>query len=167
MLAACSGTQCRRGGNLLHLTAILGYASDPDFSERLHTLDHAGKVETVILTRADAKRHRLRATTDRGTEVAIVLARDEVLSDGAVLYLSEDKAIVIRMKEEEWLTFVPRDTSAALELGYTAGNLHWRVRFTSAGLSVAREGPEHTYLDRVRPLLSSGRIRKVTDDQPS
>jgi len=82
------------------------------------------------------------------------------------LTLSESPAF-IRMKEEEWLTFVPRDTSAALELGYTAGNLHWRVRFTSAGLSVAREGPEHTYLDRVRPLLSSGRIRKVTDDQPS
>jgi urease accessory protein len=157
MLAACSGTQHRRGDNLLHLTAILGYASDPDFSERLHTLDHAGKVETVILTRADAKRHRLRATTDRGTEVAIVLARAEVLSDGAVLYLSEDKAIVIRMKEEEWLTFVPRDTSAALELGYTAGNLHWRVRFTFLRRTRRCCSIERGHLACVSTFLLAGR----------
>jgi urease accessory protein len=152
---------------LLHLTYILGYASEHDFAERLHRLDHAGKVEVVVLARADAKRHRLRVMTDRGTEVAIALARDEMLCDGAVLYLDEGKAIVVRMKEEEWLTFVPCDAAAALELGYVAGNLHWRVRFTPAGLAVAREGPEHTYLDRVRPLLTSGRVRKADDDKSS
>ena len=68
------------------------------------------------------------------------------------------------MEEESWLVFVPIDTEAALELGYTAGNLHWRVRFTSGTLQIAREGPEEIYLDRLRPLLSSGRVRKVTDD---
>jgi urease accessory protein len=152
---------------LLYLTNLLGYAADLDFSERLHKLEHAGKVETIVLTRADAKRHRLRVTTDRGTDVAIALARDEALGDGAILYLDEDKAIVIRMKEEEWLTFVPCDASAALELGYTAGNLHWRVRFTPTGLAVAREGLEQTYLDRLRSLLTSGRVRKADDDKSS
>lgn len=78
---------------MLHLTSILGCALDPDFSDQLHTLDHAGKAETVILTRANAKRHRLRLTTDRGTEVAIALVRDEVLGGGAVLYVDEDKAV--------------------------------------------------------------------------
>lgn len=149
---------------MLHVTSILGYASAPDFAAQLHTLDHAGKVETILLARAEAKRHRLRVQTNRGTDVAIALARDEELRDGAVLYIDADKAIVVRMKEEEWLTLVPRDASAALELGYTAGNLHWRVRFTPLGLAVAQEGPEHTYLDRLRPLLTSGRVRKVDDD---
>ncbi len=152
---------------MLHITAILGYASAPEFAERLHTLDHAGKVETILLARVEAKRHRLRVQTDRGTEVAIALARDEDLRDGAILYIAEDKAVVVRMKEEEWLTFVPRDASAALELGYTAGNLHWRVRFTPAGLAVAQEGPEQTYLDRLRPLLTSGRVRKANNDESS
>lgn len=152
---------------MLRLTSILGYASAPDFAERLHTLDHAGKVETILLARAEAKRHRLRVQTDRGTDVAIALARDEDLSDGAILYLDEDKAIVLRMTDEEWLTLVPCDASAALELGYTAGNLHWRVRFTPAGLAVAQEGPEQTYLDRLRPLLASGRVQKADDDKSS
>jgi urease accessory protein len=95
------------------------------------------------------------------------LARNDWLSDGAVLYLSDDTAIVVRMKEEEWLVFVPCDAAAALELGYAAGNLHWRVRFTPTGLAVAREGPEHTYLDRLHPLLMSGRVRKADDDKSS
>jgi urease accessory protein len=149
---------------VLHLTSILGYASAPEFAERLHAFDHAGKVETILLARAEAKRHRLRVQTDRGTDVAIALARDEDLSDGAILYLAEDKAIVLRMKEEQWLTFIPCDAPAALELGYTAGNLHWRVRFTPTGLAIAQEGPEQTYLDRLRPLLMSGRIRKADND---
>jgi hypothetical protein len=38
------------------------------------------------------------------------------------------------------------------------------VRFVDGILQVAHEGPEEQYLDRLRPLLSSGRIRKVTDD---
>jgi urease accessory protein len=126
-----------------------------------------GKIEAVVLTRADAKRHRLRVITDHGTAVAITLAREETLSDGAILYLDEDKAVIVRMKEEEWLLFVPRDAASALELGYAAGNLHWRVRFTPAGLAVAREGPEHTYLDRLHPLVTSGRVRKADDDKSS
>ena len=150
---------------MLHLTTILGYASDPHFSEQLHALDHAGNLEVVTLSRVDAQRHRLRLTTDQGTDVAIALARDEALSDGAILYLTAAQAIIVRMKEEEWLTFVPCDISAALELGYLAGHLHWRIRFTPVGIAVAREGPEHTYLARVRSLLTSGRIWKVTDDE--
>lgn len=149
---------------MLRLTQILGSVADAALSEQLHLLGHAGHVETILLQRGDAQRHRLRTMTDRGTDVAIVLDRDQSLSDGAVLYLTEDRAIVVRMTEEAWLSFAPIDAAAALELGYAAGNLHWRVRFVDGLLQVAREGPEELYLDRMRPLLNSGRIRKVTDE---
>lgn len=149
---------------MLRLTQVLGSVADADLSERLHLLRHTGRVETILLQRSDAQRHRLRTVTDRGTDVAIVLDRHVSLSDGVVLYLTEDRAIVVRMAEEAWFSFVPIDTAAALELGYAAGNLHWRVRFVGGILQVAHEGPEEQYLDRLRPLLSSGRIRKITDD---
>jgi urease accessory protein len=149
---------------MLHLTKVLGYVSDAHLSERLHMLSHAGRVETILLQRSDAQRHRFRTTTDRGTDVAITLDRRESLSDGAVLMLTEERAVVIRMAEEVWLSFVPCDTAAALELGYAAGNLHWRVRFADGTLQVAREGPEETYLERLRSLLTSGRVQRVTDE---
>ena len=148
---------------MLCLTKVLGSVADAGLSERLHLLGHAGQVETILLQRTDAQRHRLRTVTDRGTDVAIMLDRNESLSDGAVLLLTEERAVVVRMTEEVWLSFVPCDAAAALELGYAAGNLHWRVRFSEGVLQVAREGPEEIYLDRLRPLLNSGRVRKVTE----
>ena len=149
---------------MLRITTILGYAAAPEIAERLHTISHAAGLETLLLDRADAKRHRLRATTDSGTDVAIALRRDEYLSDGAVLYLEDDKAIVVRMTDETWLTFCPLDTSAALELGYLAGNMHWRVKFSNSQILIAKEGPEDEYLDRLVPFLTSGRVKRVEHD---
>jgi urease accessory protein len=145
----------------VRVTSLVGLASDADVGERLHALSHAGQVEYVILNRADMSRHRLRVTTDQGTECAIALPRSEKLANGAVLLLEAERAIVVRMQEEDWLDIAAVDDAAALELGYLAGNMHWRVRFDGAVLKIALEGPEASYLARLAPLLDSGRIRRA------
>ncbi len=145
----------------MRVTSLVGLASDADVGERLHALSHAGQVEYVILNRADMSRHRLRVTTDQGTECAIALPRSEKLANGAVLLLEAERAIVVRMQEEDWLDIAAVDDAAALELGYLAGNMHWRVRFDGAVLKIALEGPEASYLARLAPLLDSGRIRRA------
>ncbi len=146
---------------MVRVTNLFGLAGDPDVGERLHALSHVGKVEYVILSRADMSRHRLRAVTDKGTECAIALPRSERLSNGAVLLLEAERAIVVRMQEEDWLDVAAVDDAAALELGYLAGNMHWRVRFDGAVLKIALEGPEASYLARLAPLLDSGRVRRT------
>jgi urease accessory protein len=146
---------------VLQLTRILGLATDAALAERLHALDHAGGVEQIVLGRQDMARHRLRAVTDRGTACAIALPRSERLANGAVLLLEEARAIVVRMAEEAWLTLAPRDTAAGLELGYFAGNMHWRVRFDGPRVAIALEGPAQTYLDRLAHLLADGRVRRA------
>jgi urease accessory protein len=150
---------------VLRIDGIVGWAGDPLIAGRLHDLGHQGRVETLVLERRDTLRHRLRATTDRGTACAIALARDQRLGDGAVLVLDDARAIVVRMADEVWLRLAPQDADAALELGYHAGNLHWRVRFDGADLLVAQEGPAALYLDRVAPLLATGRVRHVADSR--
>ena len=142
---------------------VLGYASDPKFSEQLHNLEHHNQVERIILQREDTLRRRLRISSDQGTECLISIPRDQQLSDGAVLLFEESRAIVVRMSEEEWLTLVPIDLAAAVELGYFSGNLHWRVRFEGSNLKVALEGPEKIYLDRLKPFFESGRVTRVED----
>ncbi len=107
---------------------IVGFASSPEIGERLHGLGHAGGLEFITLSREDTLRRR-RVTTDCGTDCTIALPRDQRLSDGAILLLDEDHAIVVRMAEERWLALEPRDAAAALEFGYFCGNLHWRVKF--------------------------------------
>ena len=55
------------------------------------------------------------------------------------------------------------DTSAALELGYFSGNMHWAVRFEGVWLRIALQGPAQRYIERLEPFLADGRVRQVGD----
>jgi urease accessory protein len=148
----------RPATDMLRLEHIIGLATEPQFAELLHRLDHEGVVEFLTLTQADTQRHRLRVLTDRGTECAIALPRTEHLFNGAVLLLEERRAVVVRMQETQWLELQPRDAQAALQLGYFAGNMHWKVEFDGTTLRVALQGPLEGYLERLAPLLQDGRV---------
>ncbi len=146
------------------INRIAGYASDAAISQRLHALSHTGSIEYVMITTEDTLRRRLRVRSDSGTECLVALPRDQQLFDGAVLLLGNDRAIVVRMVEERWLSLLPADMSSAVELGYFAGNLHWRVRFDGPVLRIALEGPEKDYLVRLKPFLQSHRAKQITTD---
>lgn len=138
---------------------ILGTAAD--FHDALHRLEHAHAVDVLRMEQGDLSRRRLRATTEAGTEVAIALSRDQKLFDGAVLALSDNAALVVRVEAEHWLTLQASDQAAALKLGYFCGNLHWRVRFEGDAVLVAVDTEERLYLDRLEPMLISGAVRLV------
>jgi len=149
---------------MLHLNNIIANAADAGVAETLHRLEHKGRVETIVLGAADTARKRLRVATDKGTDCAIAISRAERLENGSVLELSEDRAIVVRMKETDWLVLTARDEAAALELGYFVGNLHWRVRFDGTRIMVALEGTRQAYLDRIEGHLADGRVRLIDAD---
>ena len=140
------------------LEHIVGQTSDPEIADRLHGLQHAGRVEYLALQPEDMQRHRLRVTGDQGTEYAIAIPRQQMLKDGAVLMLGEEKAVVVRSREQNWLRLKASDSGTALELGYFAGNMHWKVRFDGPVLEIALQGPEADYLTRLADFLKDGRI---------
>ncbi|MGA7323290.1 MAG: urease accessory protein UreE [Rhodomicrobium sp.] len=148
---------------MLRIESIIGSSSDEVLEDKLHYLDHSGIIEFVVVQQDDLERRRLRARTEAGEEVAITLPRDQRLYDGAVLYLDEHRAIIIRSGDQRWLRFSPRTAADALELGYAAGNLHWRVRFDGRDLMVAQNGPKDTYLARLQHLISVGRVNVQED----
>lgn len=139
-------------GRMERIDRVIGWLSDPTIAARVHDLDHHGKVEHVDLGPADAARHRLRVATDRGTDLAIALGRDDTLGDGAVLVLEADRAIVLRLSARRWLRFRPATTAAALALGHRAGHLHWTIEFVGADLVVAVEGRDEDYMARLADL---------------
>jgi urease accessory protein len=143
---------------------VLGDRQDAAFVERLHHLEHRGVVDVALVEPADMARHRLRVTTQHGEEIAIALPRDETLFDGAVLLLEADRAIVVRSTAERWLRMRPQSPADALELGYHAGNLHWRVRFDGNDLLVALAGPLAAYVARIAPMVEAGRVMIVVED---
>jgi urease accessory protein len=147
-----------RSGAMIRIDHIAGSATDPVVAEALHHLEHRNAVEYVTLSPADTQRHRLRVMTDRGTECAIAVPRTQRLENGAVLLLEPDRAIVVRMSEMQWLRLRALDPAAALELGYFAGNMHWKVEFEGDLLRIALQGPVESYLERLSHLMRDGRI---------
>lgn len=143
---------------MLRIEQVLGSRLDPAFAEQLHELEHQGAVDLLTVPVADVSRHRFRATTEGGTEVAIALPRDQRLFDGAVLVLEPDRAVVVRVAQERWLRLQPGAIADAIALGYHAGNLHWRVRFAGEALMVAMEAPMDEYLARLDALIRDRRV---------
>ncbi len=135
------------------------------YSSHLHDLSHKDKVEYIILDHANLKRRRFRTTTDKGTDCAITLTRTEFLTNGAVLIANSEQAIVVKMAEDEWLSLQPYDLATAIELGYFAGNMHWRVKFEKQHLKIALENPIQNYLERLQVFFESGRVERVHDDR--
>lgn len=151
---------------MLHIDSVVGDRAEPGLHRRLHHLEHHGAVETVTIASADMARRRLRLTTPKGEELAIALPREQKLFDGAVLLIDDDRAIVVRAEVERWLRLQPTSIADAVELGYHAGNLHWRVRFEGECLLVALEGPAEAYFARLDALFAGRSIKStvVTQD---
>jgi len=150
---------------MIRVESVLGSRTDPAFHDALHELEHHGRVELVTVATEDLDRRRLMARTEAGEEVAIALPRDQKLHDGAVLLMEAERAIVVRAGKQRWLRLTPHSASDALELGYHAGNLHWRVRFDGDDLLVAQDGPADAYIERIEPLISSGRVEVSKEDE--
>lgn len=149
---------------MITVTKIIGTASEPSIADRLHRLAHADRVELLTVDRDDTQRRRLRTRTEKGTDVAIALAGTERLADGSVLFLDEERAIVLRVKEARWLRVKPRTVDAALELGYCIGNHHWQVRYEPGALLIALQGPVEDYLSGLDHLLKNQKIEWSRDE---
>ena len=146
---------------MLQLSEILGYSHDSNLSNLIHDLSHKDKVEYIVLDHANLQRRRFRTSTDKGADCAISISRNNKLSNGAVLLLENDRAIVVRMAEDEWLSLKPKDLSTAIELGYFAGNMHWRVKFEHERIDIALESPENIYLDRLKDFFEQKKITRI------
>ena len=149
---------------MILIEKLVGFASDPEFAEKIHVLSHSDQVEYLVIAPDETSRRRMRLVSDKGTDCAIALDRAETLDDGAILSLEENRAIVVRMSERKWLKLVPKDKASALELGYFVGNLHWKVEFRDEVICIALEGPKATYLGRLELMLSDGRALLEDDD---
>jgi urease accessory protein len=143
---------------MLRIDHVVGSRLEDAFSEEIHRLEHRGAVDEVNIPMADLARRRLLAVTRAGEELAIALPPHQKLFDGAILLIDGERAIVVRAATGRWMRLEPRSISDAIELGYQAGDLHWRVRFQGEALVVALEGRPEDYTARLEEMISARRI---------
>ena len=158
-------TTARAGLRILE--GIVGWVTDQEVADRLHELRHPPYLEHAVeylhLDVHDLDRKRLRATSDAGTDYAIVLPRDSALADGAVLLLEPDRAVVVRAGAPRTMTLRANDIGAALRLGFLVGHLHWKADQRNESVVVHLEGPESDYTSRIVELLENGRVESLDD----
>jgi urease accessory protein len=163
-LVACSSQYpFLRGRLMLRIHGIVGHETDVDYQARLHELEHRDGLELLFVPPEEAGRKRFRLLSDRGTDCAISLDRDEELKDGALLYIDEERVIVARFGKQAVWKLRPANEAAALKLGWNAGNLHWRVRFEKGCLHILVDGPLADYRNRIAHLLDEGDITELKD----
>lgn len=148
---------------MLRLHGVLGHERDRCYHDRIHALEHRGGIEFLFVPPDEATRKRFRLTTDRGTDCAVSLDRDDALTDGALLFIDDDRAVIARFGEQAVWRLKPRDATAALKLGWNAGNLHWRVRFEGQSLVVLLDAPKTEYEARIAPLIAEGDVVELDD----
>ncbi len=165
MDATRNGTDDRSTGPMI-VAEVLGTASEPAWHDRIHAAVATGTLETVRIRRADAARRRMRLVTDRGRDIALALARDATLPDGAVLCASNSLIIVARIDGGPRLRLVPASATDALRLGYFCGNLHWKADFDGPAIEIHMDGPEDgycafRYIRSLVPIASGRRFRTI------
>lgn len=111
------------------------------------------KVDYLEVTPEDAKRRRFRAETLDGLEINISLDRNTELKEGSLLYESDDYIVLLRIRSPSRLLLQPHTSHAALQLGFLAGHLHWKVQIHEDTLRVDVETEVAEYQARLDDYL--------------
>jgi urease accessory protein len=117
---------------MLTITSIVGnVSSNAAFADAYGRLSALGEVETILLSRPEAQRSRMRRHSDAGTDIAITLEDGHHLRHGDVLLADDNRMIVVHYEPEDVLRFRMKDglpdgekIAVAVKLGHLIGNLH-------------------------------------------
>lgn len=155
------------GGGPLVLSKVLGRTAEQPWHDRAHAAEAAGRLEVIKVARTDAPRRRMRLSTDKGRDVALSLARNAALADGAVLLSRDDLMIVVRTEGGPRLRVMPADAQSGLRLGYFCGNLHWKVDFRDGAIEIHMDGPEDTFRARLADAekLCSFSVHRLEEEE--
>ncbi|HET7242540.1 MAG TPA: hypothetical protein VFI64_04280, partial [Nitrososphaeraceae archaeon] len=86
---------------MIKLDKIIGNIKIDHNLKSLHEeLIKLGKTETVTFGRVESERTRIRKMSNKGTDLVLILSEGSRIRDGDVLFLTQDKMIVIQIVPE-------------------------------------------------------------------
>jgi urease accessory protein len=90
-----------------------------------------GLVSFLQVSRREAELGRLRKKTDAGEDITIDLPRGSVLREGDVIWLDQDKMVVVQVETEEIMVVyirpegsIEEQIETAVRVGHALGNQH-------------------------------------------
>jgi urease accessory protein len=120
------------------------------------------EIERVVLDDRERRRSRVRTTTEAGTDIGIVVDRNQPLLPGDVLVDDSERMVVVTFEDRDALVITFEGTEFSTDvlvqltqLGYQVGNRHWDLAVRDDEVLVAL-GTDSTQ-----------KIREVTAALPS
>jgi urease accessory protein len=93
---------------------------------------HDKKVSEVVkISRLESQRVRMRKTSSKGTDIALILPQGTQLRHGDVIMVTEEKMVIVEMEPENVAVIEIKDNvrnhdiiEIPVRVGHTIGNLH-------------------------------------------
>ena len=106
-----------------------------------------GAADRILLQRRDATKSRLRVSSERGTDVMIDVPRGTTLRHGDVLYVGDNKILVVEWLPEETMIITmsaaedwKERVETAAKIGYILGIKHFPLFAVGTEIVVPIEG---------------------------
>ncbi|WP_181405954.1 urease accessory protein UreE [Thermodesulfovibrio sp. Kuro-1] len=95
---------------------IIGNIEDFDIGSRT--------LERLFLHYTDRGKRLIRGRTDKGTEIAICFEKGEQIKDGDIIYIDENKVIILEIQPIELISIKPDNMKEMAHICYILGNRH-------------------------------------------
>jgi urease accessory protein len=121
---------------LITVSSVLGnISSDQELKRRYNEMNVKKTCETIMVSRLESGRVRMRKTSDKGSDIALILPPGTKLRHGDVVVMTEDKMVVVGIQPEDVIGIEIKHNIHAddlievpVKVGHTIGNLHRPVK---------------------------------------
>ena len=121
---------------MITVNSVLGnIRDDKRLKEKYDEMDANKTCETIVVSRLESGRVRMRKTSDKGSDIALILPTGTRLRHGDVVVMTEDKMVVVGVQPEDVIGIEIKNNIHAddiievpVKIGHTIGNLHRPIK---------------------------------------
>jgi urease accessory protein len=117
---------------LITIDSVIGNINkNINLNEKYMEMYHKKVCEVVKISRLESQRVRMRKTSNKGTDIALILPQGTQLRHGDVIMVTEEKMVIVEMEPENVAVIEIKDNvrnhdiiEIPVRVGHTIGNLH-------------------------------------------
>lgn len=146
---------------MLNINLVVGNIhKDHELGQKYRQMSGKQLSETIRISRSEAQRVRMRKTSDKGTDIAIMLPQNTHIKHGDVLLLDNDRIIVVEVQPERVAVIAIENNIAshhlleiAAKVGHTIGNLHRPIKIENNNIILPIQAESE--LDLLKKIIGS------------
>jgi urease accessory protein len=117
---------------LITIDSVIGnIKKNINLNEKYMEMSYKKVCEVIKISRLESQRVRMRKTSNKGTDIALILPQGTQLRHGDVIMVTEEKMVIVEMEPENVAVIEIKDNirehdiiEIPVRVGHTIGNLH-------------------------------------------